>query len=114
MLEIAWGNLKKRKLRTSLTTLGVIIGITTIIGLASLGEGLRYDVNLRLQQGFELNVLIVIPGSFTSGLGGFGFSPSDVLNLATIENVTLVTPMITLPTATVNKTMDHKGLERSQ
>jgi len=110
MFGMAWGNLKKRKLRTSLTTLGVIIGITTIIGLASLGEGLRFSVNQRLQQGFELDVLIVIPGSFTSGLRGFGFSPSDVSNLTTIQNVTLVTPMITLPTATVNKTTTQEGL----
>ncbi|HVP41035.1 MAG TPA: ABC transporter permease [Candidatus Krumholzibacteriaceae bacterium] len=110
MFGMAWENLKKRKLRTSLTTLGVVIGITTIIGLASLGEGLRFSVNQRLQQGFELNVLIVIPGSFTSGLRGFGFSPSDVSNLTKIENVTLVTPMITLPTATVNKTTNHEGL----
>jgi putative ABC transport system permease protein len=110
MFGMAWENLKKRKLRTSLTTLGVVIGITTIIGLASLGEGLRFSVNQRLQQGFELNVLIVIPGSFTSGLRGFGFSPSDVSNLTKIQNVTLVTPMITLPTATVNKTTNHEGL----
>jgi putative ABC transport system permease protein len=108
---MAWENLKKRKLRTSLTTLGVVIGITTIIGLASLGEGLRYSVNQRFQQGFELDVLIVIPGSFIAGYRGFGFNPNDVANITTIQNVTLVTPMITLPTATVNKTTaDQEGL----
>jgi ABC-type antimicrobial peptide transport system permease subunit len=81
---MAWENLKRRKLRTSLTTLGVIIGITIIIGLASLGEGLRYSVNQGLQQGFELNVLIVIPGSFAAGIRGQGFSPSEVANVSTI------------------------------
>jgi len=104
MFGTAWDNLKKRKLRTALTTLGVVIGITTIIALASLGEGLRFTVNQRLQTGFELNVLIIIPGSFTSGLRGAGFSQTDVSNLTQIQNVTLVTPMITLPTATVNRT----------
>jgi putative ABC transport system permease protein len=110
MLVIAWDSLKKRKLRTSLTTLGVIIGITTIIGLASLGEGLRFAVNQRFQQGFELDNLTVIPGSFAAGLRGSGFFPSDVANIKTIENVTLVTPMITLPTAQVNKTTNHEKL----
>ncbi|MDH5482807.1 MAG: hypothetical protein OEY22_08015 [Candidatus Bathyarchaeota archaeon] len=37
ILIIAWENMTQRKLRTSLTTLGVVIGITAIIGLASLG-----------------------------------------------------------------------------
>jgi putative ABC transport system permease protein len=111
MFGMAWENLKKRKLRTSLTTLGVIIGITTIIGLASLGDGLRYGVNQRFQQGFELDNLIVIPGSFVSGISGFGFNSTSVSKISPIQNVTLVTPMITLPTATVNKTtVDHEGL----
>lgn len=110
MFGIAWDNLKKRKLRTSLTTLGVIIGITTIIGLASLGEGMQSSVGQRFQQGFELDNLIVIPGSFVAGLRGGGFKPSDVANIKTVENVTLVTPMITLPTAQVNKTTNHEKL----
>jgi putative ABC transport system permease protein len=110
MFGMAWDNLKKRKLRTSLTTLGVVIGIATIIGLASLGEGLRSSVNQRFQQGFELDNLIVIPGSFVAGLRGGGFKPGDVANIKTVGNVTLVTPMITLPTAQVNKTTNHEKL----
>jgi putative ABC transport system permease protein len=110
MFGIAWDNLRKRKLRTSLTTLGVIIGITTIIGLASLGQGLRSAVNQRFQQGFELDNLIVIPGSFEAGLRGTGFTPSDVANIETVPNVTLVVPMITLPTAQLNKTANNEKL----
>jgi putative ABC transport system permease protein len=110
MFGISWDNLRKRKLRTSLTTLGVIIGITTIIGLASLGQGLRSAVNQRFQQGFELDNLIVIPGSFEAGLRGSGFTPSDVASIETVPNVTLVVPMITLPTAQLNKTANHEKL----
>lgn len=109
MFGMAWGNLKRRKLRTSLTTLGVVIGITTIIALASLGEGLRIGVNQRLQQGFELDVLIVIPGSFAAGLS-LGFPQNQVDNLATIPNVTLVTPMITLPNYAVNNIANNERL----
>ena len=111
MFGMAWENLKKRRLRTSLTTLGVIIGITTIIGLASLGDGLRYSVNQRFQQGFELDNLIVIPGSFAAGIRGEGFSPSEVANVSTIQNVTLVTPMITLPTDEVTDTAINEKLD---
>lgn len=110
MFGMAWENLKKRKLRTSLTTLSVVIGIMTIIGLASLGDGLRYSVNQRFQQGFELDNLIIIPGSFTTGISGFGFNSTNVAYIRTIPNVTLVTPMITLPTAEVTKVSNHEKL----
>ncbi|MGQ9531067.1 MAG: ABC transporter permease [Candidatus Bathycorpusculaceae bacterium] len=107
LLAIAWDNLKQRKLRTSLTTLGVIIGITTIIAIASLGEGFRLEVKQRMEQGFELDVLIVFPGSFTAGLTG-GFSQTNVENIAEIKNVNVTTPLITLPTAELYNETDVK------
>jgi hypothetical protein len=61
ILAISWESMTQRKLRTSLTTLSVVVGITAIIGLASLGEGFRLEIKERMQQGFELDVLIVIP-----------------------------------------------------
>jgi putative ABC transport system permease protein len=104
---MAWENLKQRKLRTSLTTLGVVIGIATIIALASLGEGFRLDVKQRMEQGFELDVLIIFPGSFMAGLGQ-GFTPTDVSNIRTVDNVTLVTPLITMPTAELHNMNNTK------
>ena len=85
----------QRKLRTSLTTLGVVIGITAIIGLASLGEGFRSGIKERMQQGFELDVLVVIPGSFTAGIGEF--EPQDVSSVRNVTGVNLVAPLITTP-----------------
>ena len=46
ILSVAFENLKQRKLRTGLTTLGVVIGITTIIALASLGLSVTYFMAL--------------------------------------------------------------------
>jgi len=100
IMSIASENLKQRKLRTALTTLGVVIGITAIIGLAALGEGFRLEVKQRMETGFELNVLIVFPGSVTAGLGQ-PFGPKDVQKIQGISNVSLVTPMVTLPAAKV-------------
>jgi len=96
MLSMAWLNLKQRKLRTSLTTLSVVIGITTIIAVASLGEGFRGEIRQRMEQGFELNVLIVFPGSFTAGLRE-GFSKADIDYMKGVNGVSLVTPLITIP-----------------
>jgi putative ABC transport system permease protein len=104
---MTWENMKRRKLRTSLTTLGVIIGITTIVALASLGEGFRITIKQRMEQGFELDVLIVIPGSFAAGLRQ-PFTPDDVNRIKGVENVSLVTPIITIPGAELFNKTGHK------
>jgi len=100
ILALAWENLTQRKLRTSLTTLGVVIGITAIIGLASLGEGFRVEIRQRIEQGFELDVLIVIPGSFTAALRP-PFTPQEVDGVRNVSGVRLVAALITLPQAKV-------------
>lgn len=100
ILAIAWENLTQRKLRASLTTLGVVIGIAAIIGLASLGEGFRLEIRERIEQGFELDVLIVIPGSFTAALRP-PFTPQEVNSVRNVTGVKLVAPLITLPQAKI-------------
>jgi len=107
IFEMAVSNLKQRKLRTALTTLGVIVGITTIIGLASLGEGLRTDVKTRMQAGFELNNLVVFPGSFTAGFGE-PFEQTDLSNIRNVSNVQLATGMRTLAEVIVYNASDAR------
>ncbi|MEM2696309.1 MAG: FtsX-like permease family protein [Thermoproteota archaeon] len=109
MLSMAWLNLKQRRLRASLTTLSVVIGITTIIAVASLGEGFRGEIRQRMEQGFELKVLIVFPGSFTAGLRE-GFNKTDIDYIKKIENVTLVTPLITIPITEDMKLCNETGV----
>ena len=70
ILAMAWESMKQRRFRTSLTTLGVVIGITAIIGLASLGEGFRVTISNQMEQGFELNVLTVMSGGLLTGVPG--------------------------------------------
>lgn len=110
MVSMAWLNLKHRKLRAALTTLSVAIGITTIIAVASLGEGFRGEIKQRMEQGFELDVLIVFPGSFTVGLRE-GFSPADIDYIKGIENVTLVTPLITIPLTENMELLNETGVK---
>jgi len=107
IFTMAWENLTQRKLRTSLTTLGVVIGITAIIGIASLGEGFRFEIKDRMQQGFELDILIVIPGSFTAALRQ-PFTPEEVESMRNVSGVELVAPLITLPQARINTTDGKK------
>ncbi|MAG22297.1 MAG: hypothetical protein CL943_03265 [Candidatus Diapherotrites archaeon] len=83
LLTVAFNNLKSQKLRSALSILGIVIGITAIITLISLGEGL----NASVQQQFDelgTNTLTVLPG------GGFAeslFSELEEDDADTIENI---------------------------
>ena len=44
LLRMSISNLWKRKLRTVLTVLGVVIGITSIVVMVALGNGLKQSM----------------------------------------------------------------------
>jgi len=96
-------NMKQRRLRTSLTTLGVIIGISAIIALASLGEGFRTTVKTRMEQGFELDVLTVIPGTLFAGLRPIRFEETEVKNVSQLANVSIATGVMQIGNVTLYK-----------
>ena len=41
IINIVYRNIKARKLRGYLTILGIVLGVTTIVALLSLGDGLE-------------------------------------------------------------------------
>ena len=90
---MAWESMRQRKLRAFLTTLGAVIGITAIIALASLGEGFRVSITERMEQGFELDVLTVMPGTLFAGMRE-SFADSEVANIRRICNVSAATPVM--------------------
>lgn len=75
-LNSIWGN----KVRSFLTLLGVVIGVTAVTTLVALGEGLKSDVS-ELIQGFGTNVLIIIGGKFDGGDDGLSTMPTNPGNL---------------------------------
>jgi len=108
ILATAWENMKQRKLRTSLTTLSVVIGITAIISLASLGEGFRLEIKDRMQRGFELDSLTIIPGSLFAGLSRQRFTDEDVQSISKISGVKVATQVMQIGNVTLhngNKTV---------
>jgi putative ABC transport system permease protein len=81
--------------------LGVVIGVTAIIGLASLGEGFRLEIRERMQQGFELDNLTVMPGSLFAGLARDRFIDEDVRNISKILGVKVVTQVMQVGNVTL-------------
>ena len=59
LLRMSLGNLKRRKLRTFLTVLGVIIGTASIVVMISLGLGLQQSLYDEVEQSGGLTMLDV-------------------------------------------------------
>ncbi|HUM11727.1 MAG TPA: ABC transporter permease [Myxococcaceae bacterium] len=77
LLRLAGRALGRNRMRSFLTTLGVVIGVAAVIAMTAIGEGAKY----RVQQTFEsmgTNLLIVLSGSSATGgmQGGFGTQPT--------------------------------------
>jgi putative ABC transport system permease protein len=59
--ELAVRNLREALLRNSLTTLGITVGVASLVAMLSLGAGLQHLANQRLSQSGLFNAVIVSP-----------------------------------------------------
>lgn len=59
LIFMSMGNLWRRKLRTVLTLLGVVIGTTSIIVMISLGVGMKQSIDSQLKEMGSLNIITV-------------------------------------------------------
>ena len=71
LLRMSSGNLKRRKLRTFLTVLGVIIGTTSIVVMISLGLGMQQMIYQEIEQSGGLNTITVSSGSTGNGMTSY-------------------------------------------
>ncbi len=74
-LKLSFINLRKRRLRSWLTIIGIIIGIGSVVALISLSVGLNKEVERQFQL-FGSDKLFITP----RGMGGFG-PPSSTISL---------------------------------
>src|SRR6266516_5807869 len=76
ILKVAFRALRRNKLRTVLTMLGIIIGVGAVIAMVALGRGAKEVVQARIAA-LGQNVITVFSGSVNrggvfSGYGGGG------------------------------------------
>ena len=71
--DYAYQNLRKRKLRSWLTILGIVIGVASIITLISIANGVEAQISSRLNL-LGNNVIEITPGNTQSTRSGGGFS----------------------------------------
>jgi len=74
LLKIAWKSVRANKSRSLLTTLGVIIGVASVIILVAVGSGLKDFITSEMQD-MGSNLVMVMPGDIDLkkvGTGGGG------------------------------------------
>jgi len=79
-LKIAIKALQSNKMRSALTMLGVIIGVGAVIAMLAVGTGASQRISQQIQS-IGSNLLIVMPGSTTSGGARMGAGTQPTLTL---------------------------------
>lgn len=71
LLRVALSALSTNKTRSFLTMLGIIIGVSAVILVISIGQGLKVYITQQLE-GLGSNLVMVVPGKFELGEGRQG------------------------------------------
>jgi len=69
LAELAFRNLREALLRNSLTTMGVAVGVASLVAMLSLGVGLQEMASQRLSRSGLFNAIIVTPNANPGAFG---------------------------------------------
>src|SRR5262249_58620771 len=78
ILRTAFRALRRNKMRSALTTLGIIIGVAAVIAMTEIGQGSSGAIQKTIQS-MGANNLLVMPGTASSG--GVSFGSGSVVTL---------------------------------
>lgn len=97
IIGIAFSNFKRRKTRSVLTVLGVVIGVASIVVMISLGIAVNASNEEQIKRMGDLTTISVQPG-FDQETGKESGELDDklVAELSKIDKVTIVSPQINL------------------
>ena len=91
-IRMSWQNIKANKLRTFLTMLGIIIGVTAIITLVTVMEGATNEITSQFTALGASKVSVSVSGTPLKR----GLSEEDMNRIAAIDNISGVDPTVSL------------------
>lgn len=101
LTKTAYADFKRNKIRTILTSLGIMIGVLSVVMLIALGLGLKNYLKEQFEN-LGANLIMVMPGSGFGGeggispagiMGGVEFDEKDISNLKRISKVKYTVPL---------------------
>lgn len=78
LMELAGRNLREAALRNSLTTLGIAVGVASLVAMLSLGVGLQQMINKRLARSGLFNAVFVSQRQTFHGFGEPHRAPTSI------------------------------------
>ncbi len=100
VVSFSYGAIRLRKLRSGLTTLGIVIGIAAIVALLSYTQGFQATITSQLTQGFSTDTLTVSTQRFTPGQSqgepsNFTLYTNDTEAITDLDSVKTATAIMT-------------------
>jgi len=92
-IELAITNIKHRKLRSWLTVIGIIIGITAIISLITISQGLENAIQSQFEQ-IGSNRIYITPKGTLFALTEEGLTTKDIDTLEKITELKWINPFL--------------------
>jgi putative ABC transport system permease protein len=84
MLNLAWANLKRRKLRSAISVLAITFIIMMIVTVFALADGLTDEVGQRMSS-VQAELIVLPAGANLAVLEGESFGPKDAARIAGIR-----------------------------
>ena len=93
IVKSAWTAIDRNRLRSILTILGILIGVTALIATVSVGREAEQRVRQQIE-GLGTNLLIVFPGATTSSGASGGFGSRSTLTVEDAEAISEGAPSV--------------------
>ena len=103
IIRVAFRALVRNKMRAALTMLGIIIGVSAVIAMVSIGQGASASVQAQIES-IGTNLLFVSAGAQNVGgvRSGTGDSGTNTLTVEDLEAVRREVPSVSMVTPAVN------------
>ncbi len=107
-IEMSMQNIKGNKMRSFLTTLGIIIGVTAVIALITIVKGVSDSVMSQFEDLGAGKLIVSVTGTSLKT----GLTDTDISNINSVENVSGVSPTVSLQSSGVrNGEVDDISVE---
>ncbi|SNS28689.1 putative ABC transport system permease protein [Anaerovirgula multivorans] len=105
-IKMSWQNISHNKMRSFLTTLGIVIGVTSIIALITIVQGVTGEVTNQFESLGAGKITIQAPGTPLKQ----GLTDNDIKRLSDIEDVEGVSPTLSIQGSVVRNASVEEGI----
>ena len=86
LIKVAVKSIMKNRMRSSLTILGIVIGVGAVIAMVAVGQGASADIQGQISS-LGSNMIIIMPGASQQGGINRGASSLNSLTMNDVEEM---------------------------